>query len=200
MRRTKQEVVTEFRSTEILEAARKTFAGKGYNATTMDAIAEAAGLAKGTLYLYFSSKRDLYLKAFEHGLLRMLELTTAKMQAAEGIQAKIEAFVGTRVRYAEANRDFYKIYAEFSNLVVPGSINKDFEKLYIRQADTVAQALGEAVDRRQIGPLPVRVAAFTIFDMTRSLIIRRLLDRSKADIDEDIKFLCEFIWAGLGVR
>lgn len=200
MKRTKREVVAEFRSTEILAAARKTFASKGFNAATMDAIAEAAGLAKGTLYLYFSSKRDLYLKALEHGLLRMLELTTAKMQGAEGIQAKIKAFVGTRVRYAEDNRDFYKIYAEFSNLAVPGSISKDFEKLYIRQADMVAQALGEAVDRGQIGPLPVRVAAFTIFDMTRSLIIRRLLDRSKADIDEDIKFLCEFIWAGLGVR
>jgi Transcriptional regulator len=199
MKRTKKEVVAEFRSAEILDAARKTFASKGFNAATMDEIAEAAGLAKGTLYLYFSSKRDIYLKAFEQGLSRMMELTTAKMRAAEGIQAKIEAFVDTRVRYAEENRDFYKIYAEFSNLVAPGSIGKDFQKLYLRQVDTVEHILREALDRGQIGPLPVRVAAFTILDMTRSLIIRRLLRRSNADIDEDIKFLCEFIWAGLGV-
>jgi AcrR family transcriptional regulator len=200
MKRTKQEVVAEFRSVEILDAARKTFASKGFNAATMDEIAEAAGLAKGTLYLYFSSKRDIYLKAFEQGLSRMMELTTAKMQAAEGIQAKIEAFVDTRVRYAEENRDFYKIYAEFSNLVVPGSIGKDFQKLYLVQVDKVEHVLREALDRRQIRPLPVRLAAFTILDMTRSLIVRRLLGRSNADIDEDIKFLCEFVWAGLGVR
>jgi AcrR family transcriptional regulator len=199
MTRTKKEVVAEFRCTEILDAARKTFASKGFNAATMDAIAEAAGLAKGTLYLYFSSKREIYLKALEHGLSRMLELTTAKMQGAEGIQAKIEAFVGTRVRYAEDHRDFYKIYAEFSNLAVPGSIGKNFQKLYFRQVDAVERALQEAVDRGQIRPLPVRVATFTILDMTRSLVVRRLLGRSKADIDEDIKFLCEFIWAGLGV-
>ncbi len=198
MKRTKQDVVAEFRCTEILEAARRTFASKGFNAATMDQIAEAAGVAKGTLYLYFNSKRALYWKALERGLSQMLELTKAKMQSAAGIQAKIGAFVATRVRYAEDNRDFYKIYAESSNTAVPGSINKDFQKLYTRQVDTVEQVLREAVDCGEIRPLPVRAAAFTIYDVTRSLIIRRLLDRSKADIEEDIKFLCEFIWAGIG--
>jgi AcrR family transcriptional regulator len=197
MRRTKQDVVSEFRCAEILEAARRTFAGKGFNAATMDEIAETAGVAKGTLYLYFASKRAIYLKALEHGLSQLLELTTAKMQAAEGIRAKIGAFVATRVRYAEDHRDFYRIYAESCNVAEPASINNDFQKLYTQQVNTVAHALREAVNRGEIRPLPVEAAAYTVYDATRSLIIRRLLDRSKANIEEDIKFLCEFIWTGI---
>jgi AcrR family transcriptional regulator len=198
MKRTKQEVVSEFRCAEILESARRTFAAKGFHAATMDEIAETAGVAKGTLYLYFDSKRTLYLKALEHGLSQLLELTTAKMQAAKGIRAKIRAFVGTRLEYAVDNRDFFRIYAESCNVAEPGSINKDFQKLYTRQINAVAHALSEAVDRGEIRPLPVQAAAFTIYDMTRGLIVRHLLDKSKTAIEEDIKFVCEFIWAGIG--
>jgi len=198
MKKTKQDVVSEFRCAEILDAASKTFASKGFNGATMDEIAQAAGVAKGTLYLYFASKQDIYLKALRHGLSRMLELTRERMQAAEGIRAKIAAFVATRVSYAEDNRDFYRIYADSSNAAVPGSINKDFQRLYHGQVETFERVLREAASRGEIRPVPVRMAAFTIYDMTRSLIIRRLLGRSKADIEEDIKFLCEFIWAGIG--
>jgi AcrR family transcriptional regulator len=61
-RKTRHEVVCEFRCAEILEAARRVFGRKGYGAT-VDEIAAAAGLAKGTVYLYFPSKREIYLAA-----------------------------------------------------------------------------------------------------------------------------------------
>ncbi len=44
----------------IIEAARKIFAMKGYEDTTIAEIAEAAGIAVGTVYLYFGNKRDIY--------------------------------------------------------------------------------------------------------------------------------------------
>ena len=44
----------------IIEAARKIFAMKGYEDTTIAEIAEDAGIAVGTVYLYFGNKRDIY--------------------------------------------------------------------------------------------------------------------------------------------
>src|SRR5215471_9568160 len=44
----------------IIEAARKIFALKGYEDTTIAEIAEEAGMAVGTVYLYFGNKRDIY--------------------------------------------------------------------------------------------------------------------------------------------
>ena len=51
----------EARREEIIDAAEKVFIEKGLNAATMDEVAEAAELSKGTLYLYYRSKEDLYL-------------------------------------------------------------------------------------------------------------------------------------------
>ncbi len=58
----------EARRNAILEAARPIFFQNGFQATTMDQIAEEAELSKGTLYLYFPSKDDLYGTILLEGL------------------------------------------------------------------------------------------------------------------------------------
>ncbi len=50
----------ELRRSQILEAAEEVFRRKGYQATTMDEVAEEAEFSKGTLYLYFGSKFALF--------------------------------------------------------------------------------------------------------------------------------------------
>src|SRR5271163_5169155 len=93
--RTKQEIVSEFRCKEIVDAARKLFAKKGFADATMDEIAAACGLAKGTLYLYFKSKRDVYLRALQHGTAELLERVTANMHGVTGVRAKLRANIAT---------------------------------------------------------------------------------------------------------
>jgi AcrR family transcriptional regulator len=57
----------EQRQKEIIDAAEKVFFAKGLDAATMDDVAEAAELSKGTLYLYFKSKEQLYLAVIMRG-------------------------------------------------------------------------------------------------------------------------------------
>lgn len=52
----------------ILATAARVFADNGYPGTDMQAVADAAGVAKGTLYLYFPSKEDLFLAAVDQGI------------------------------------------------------------------------------------------------------------------------------------
>src|ERR1035437_4491569 len=197
--KTKQEVVSAFRCAEILGSARKVFARKGFADATMDEIAAATGLAKGTLYLYFKSKRDVYLKTLRHGSAELLEHVKTNMEEAEGLRAKIRALVATRVKYAEEHRDFYKIYlTEFGNVTHPPLINTEFRDLHLKQAQALKQALGEGMERGEIRRVNVETAAFTIQEMARSLPNRRLLGWSKTKVEEDIDFLCDLIWTGIG--
>jgi AcrR family transcriptional regulator len=53
------------RREQILEAAVRLWAGHGFEATTLEAIAREAGIAKGTVYLYFATKEDLVAAAVE---------------------------------------------------------------------------------------------------------------------------------------
>ena len=52
----------------ILTGARELFLSKGFNGTTMDEVAQMAELSKGTLYLYFTSKEELYVTVMSEGL------------------------------------------------------------------------------------------------------------------------------------
>src|SRR5208283_1792175 len=76
----------------ILAAALKLFAHEPYQAVTMDRVAEAAGVAKGTLYLYFPSKDALYLGVLSDGL----ETVSKRSQATNDTRRD----VGDRLRRA----------------------------------------------------------------------------------------------------
>jgi AcrR family transcriptional regulator len=196
MKKTKQEVVSEFRCAEILDAARSVFARKGFDSTTVDEIAETAGLAKGTVYLYFRSKRDLYLEALKQGIAGLIQKTTQNLDAAPTAAEKIKAFVATRIRYAEENRDFISIYhAEFGN--IGRAPLKEFRNLYLQQAKALEAVLRDAAERGQIRRTRPDATAFAVYEMTRGLITQRMLGWSAATADEDIDFLFGLIWNGL---
>ena len=196
--KSKQEVVSEFRCGEILAAARKVFAVSGFNEATMDGIAAAAGIAKGTIYLYFSSKKDVYLAALKQGLTELMDRTRTNMHSATGIQARLRSFVRTRIEYAEANRDFIKIYhSEFGNLTNAAAHDSEFQQLYLKQAKELETVLQGAIESGEIRRVRSDFAAFIIYDMVRGVITQRLLEWSTAPLEEDIELLNDLIWKGI---
>jgi len=62
----------EARPAELTAAALDLFVEKGYAATRLDDVAAAAGVSKGTLYLYFASKEELFKAVVREGLLPAL--------------------------------------------------------------------------------------------------------------------------------
>ena len=71
----------------ILEAAIAVFAEKGFNTARVSDIAKEAGVADGTIYLYFKSKEDLLLQIFEE---KMDELKAGLMAAMDGVDDPLE--------------------------------------------------------------------------------------------------------------
>lgn len=74
----------EARPAEIVSAALELFATHGYAATKLDAIAARAGVSKGTLYLYFPSKEDLFKAVVRELLLPNLAVAEARLEGAKG--------------------------------------------------------------------------------------------------------------------
>lgn len=61
------------RRAAILDAASGVFALRGYRDTNLQNVADALGVAKGTLYLYYASKEELFLAAVDQGMVRLRE-------------------------------------------------------------------------------------------------------------------------------
>ncbi len=198
--KTKQDVVSEFRSAEILDAARRVFFHKGFNDATMDDIAEAAGVAKGTLYLYFASKRDVYLAAVKRGLGELIEDTRRSVEAASGTAGKLRAIIATRIRYAEENRDFFAAYhLEFAN-VSPSGCEKEFHALYLEHLRTVERVLREGAEAGLLRPVRADAAAVLIYEMTRAMVMQRRLKWSKGTAAEDVDLVFDLVWKGLAAE
>jgi AcrR family transcriptional regulator len=66
-------VDVEARTASVMEAAATIFAQRGYNAATIEEIAHAAGIGKGTTYEYFPSKQELFLAVIDHDWRRLVE-------------------------------------------------------------------------------------------------------------------------------
>ncbi|MEO0293236.1 MAG: TetR/AcrR family transcriptional regulator [candidate division WOR-3 bacterium] len=61
------------RKKQIMEVAKELFAKKGYYAVTMEEVAKACNVAKGTIYLYFDSKATLFIEIFEEAHRKIIE-------------------------------------------------------------------------------------------------------------------------------
>jgi AcrR family transcriptional regulator len=79
----------EARPQELLAAALDLFVERGFAATRLDDVAKAAGVSKGTLYLYFSSKEDLFKSVVEESVIPMIGAAEEMVSQFEGNTADL---------------------------------------------------------------------------------------------------------------
>lgn len=194
--KTKKEVLSEFRCGEILDAAKRVFADKGFSVATVDDVAEAAGIAKGTIYLYFPSKREMFIAALRQGILAVNAETQRRIEAAEDTADKVRAFIETRMEFSDRDREFYRLYyAEFGNL---GRVCQEFQDLYDQQADRLEKVLARGVRRGDVRRMNTAAAARIVYDITRGAIAQRILGWSQGPAHEDADFVFDIVWRGIG--
>ncbi|MGV8933064.1 MAG: TetR/AcrR family transcriptional regulator [Gallionellaceae bacterium] len=81
---TKRKRRKEARPSELTEAALDLFVERGFAATKLDDIAARAGVSKGTMYLYFSSKEELFKSVIQQGILPLLDEGDALLATYQG--------------------------------------------------------------------------------------------------------------------
>ncbi len=79
---------------EIAAAALYLFAEKGYAATSVEQIADAAGIGKGTVYEYFSSKEEIFVHAINNWIMDLINRMVEKTRHIEDPVHRLNAFIG----------------------------------------------------------------------------------------------------------
>lgn len=77
------------RPQELLSAALDLFVERGFAATRLDDVARAAGVSKGTLYLYYSSKEELFKAVVRENVLPLIDEAGELIQAFSGSTADL---------------------------------------------------------------------------------------------------------------
>jgi TetR/AcrR family transcriptional regulator, fatty acid metabolism regulator protein len=93
----------------ILDAAVRVFAKKGFHATRVSEVAKAAGVADGTIYLYFKSKDELLVSLFEDRVEHLLAFMQTELPATAGASAKLRRIIELQLGLLEGERDLAEV-------------------------------------------------------------------------------------------
>jgi TetR/AcrR family fatty acid metabolism transcriptional regulator len=95
--------------TRIIAAATKVFARKGFYKAKVSDIAHEAGVADGTIYIYFNHKDDILISLFEEKMQEVLDNMEKQINSETDPFAKIEKFAFLHLRLIQDNKDMAEI-------------------------------------------------------------------------------------------
>jgi AcrR family transcriptional regulator len=173
------------RRRQILAAALKIFARDGYENANVDNIANQAELSKGALYLYFPSKRHLFLTLLEESNQELNSLLLKNVQEAgdplEKVRALFESFLG----YFDRNLELMRImFLEYRRLVGSGDeILQTILKHHRWRNEYMADIIRQGIQAGQLRPLPVDLVVSILTGMTSKLVV----DKLEGDLQEELR-------------
>jgi AcrR family transcriptional regulator len=190
-------LTAEQRRQQLISVALELFARRGYRATTMDDIADAAGVTKPLLYQHFSSKRALYLELVDSIAQELLSAIRGAVRRADGPRQQVELGFAAYFRLVVTRE------AEFRLLY--GRDHAEDHELG-RALRLVEDAIAEAIDPLIDAGLEAdhrRLLAYGIVGMAEGASRRFMAQRSADDsaVEEEAQRLArrmaDLAWAGL---
>lgn len=169
----------------ILDAGLKLFAHESYQAVTMDRVAQEAGVAKGTLYLYFPSKEELYLGILKNGFETVNRLYNESVEEGTDVIERVRRAVAIGIGFYSERRDLLRLFATEE----PRMAEARDRILRDRREESIAlyASLIEEGQRRGIfAHCDPHLAALMIIGAIRSVLLYYETDRDDDEIAKDL--------------
>lgn len=192
---TKEELIQQFRVQEIRAAAGRVVAERGVAGATVEAIAEEAGIAKGTLYLYFQNRDDLLEKVANQAFEELLAEVGGILDSDQRFDAQLRGFVGATLRFAEAHCHFFQLYqAAIAALPASGGCHS---RTYDEYVESVQAWVVRRIDSGEIRRLPADRVALLLADALATLIRHRRHEEPPPPVEADTEWLVSMVLHGL---
>jgi AcrR family transcriptional regulator len=194
---TRKQVLTDLRREEILTAAIKVFGKKGFAATCVGDVADAAKMAKGTVYLYFDSKEEIYATAIRLAVERLQALTAERTQAATGVRERLAVAIAVRMEFWHEQINLYRLLLTVGR--EPQHKRQTHELMRAGHAH-FAEILKEGVQAGEIaGTVDLETVAWAILDMVRGANERRMDNLTNRTPQEDAAAITAIALQQLGL-
>jgi AcrR family transcriptional regulator len=175
--------------TRLLEAAEKTFTEVGYHEASIVKIAEAAGVAPGTFYLYFVGKQDIFDELVEdlNGRVRraMADAASRGQDRGQAERLGFEAFF----RFTAEHPGLYRVIRQ-AEFVSPRALRLHYERIVAGYA----RGLQEAMERGEITTADPEVLAWALMGVGEMIGLRWILWGDTGEIptavfEETVRFV-----------
>jgi len=202
--KSKEEVVQEFRIQSIQEATMRVIARKGMSAATMQEIAVEAGVAKGTIYLYFRDRDELVEKTFETAMAQLGDRIDAALEGDLPFEEKLREALRVRLAFFRENREFFRLYL---SLRMPEGTPQQQRRhkrtchpQYRARVQKFGELLKEAMERGEIRDFPQYRLALFVIEGSTAVILDRLTEDTPPPEEDDVEFMVRLILDGARKR
>jgi|SRR5216684_2258245 TetR/AcrR family fatty acid metabolism transcriptional regulator len=181
----------------IMDAAIKVFAERGFHTATVAEIARGAGVADGTIYLYFKSKDDLLLRLFDEKMTELLEAARLALADEKTAPARLRRFIQLHLSLVEKNPELASV------LIVELRQSAQFLKAADRNklasyVDLIAEVVRAGQESGElnngISPVVVKRAIFGALD---ELALGWLLSGRRTNLRKTAAEVAEWLVRGL---
>lgn len=182
----------------IYEAAIKIFSEKGYSKATVEEIAAAAGVAKGTLYYNFKNKEEIFKYIIEEGMKRIQLKVEENLGRVEDPIEKLRTISRIQLKLVKDNNAFFKV-------VMSQLWGHEFNQVQFRETAAgyikyIETFIKEAMEEGCITKGESLFMAYTFFGNLCSAIMYELIHCEETDIEEVQEKLMSYIFEGIGKK
>jgi AcrR family transcriptional regulator len=165
----------------LLEAAEDVFAELGYHEASIVKITEAAGVAQGTFYLYFASKKEIFDELVRDLNRRVRH--AMKEASSEGDTRLEQELLGFRAyfRFTAEHRALYRIIRQ-AEFVSPEMLHYHYERL----TEGYVEGLRAAVERGEIAEIDPEVTAWALMAMGELIGMRWILWEERDEVPPEV--------------
>ncbi|MBZ0276138.1 MAG: TetR/AcrR family transcriptional regulator [Anaerolineae bacterium] len=183
---------------QILQAAALILSQRGFEHIRMDDIAEAAGVSKGTLYLYFKSKDEvltaLMMMFFSTDLERLQALVNSPEPGATRLRLYLQELVDYFNGLGEMQRVIYEFYAASTRQDDRRQILVGYFDQYRQVTATIIQ---QGIDRGEFRPTDAQAAATTLIALIEGLALLNLVNPSQVNLGQQAEASLQLVMTGL---
>jgi AcrR family transcriptional regulator len=185
-----------FKRQGIQEAVATLMSREGIAGLTMEKVASEAGIAKGTLYLYFKSKEELIESVFQASIAPMYACLHAILDSHLPPDRKLEAALARQLGYFDEHRPLFRVlvYERDTSQARRKRHQSPRYRGYVAKLGETIQAGVRAGILRTADPLKV---AAMLAESNIALIRQRLLDEHPAPAEDDARLLWEVFSKGI---
>ncbi|MEW5825723.1 MAG: TetR/AcrR family transcriptional regulator [Candidatus Bipolaricaulota bacterium] len=184
---------------QIHRAALRVFAQRGFHDTTVADIAQEAGIAKGTVYLYYESKDEILIDVFRRYTDAMLDAVDKLLDSALPVPEVLEAFVALQIDLFRKEPDLVQVLSRRS-LQALSDGDERMRSFHRYLLDRIARLLDRGTLLNEVRAFDPRVGACVLLAMQETLPLYMSVYGAEASSDTLARVtreLAQFMWCSL---
>ena len=181
----------------ITSAAVSVFSKKGFHQASVEEIARRAGVGKGTIYLYFDNKSQLFAAAVAEGIESIIAELRAELESDLPFPQHLERLLKKNVSLYLEYGDLTRIFSNELSSGLERKARNGIEQVRDRYIDFIAETLAEGHRRGYIRGIDFRLAAIGMVGMLDSLCSHQLKNREPGDRERLLQTVIALLSSGL---